>query len=175
MASEGISEFTPSRCPIASPNSLGHGLQMHLWVHSISASKCISKLAQSRPWSVSLSSLNLGLQHQQKCIFVTGRLWECLRVVGPESRGGQIPEITGQMQWPSGTPGSTWEHRRQAWERRWLAWKHLGALATSLKAPINILGARRITVEQCGKNIIFFENAAGVPRNYSYYLWFNDF
>jgi len=37
------------RPPSASPNSLNHGLQVHLWVDSISASKCNSKLAQSRP------------------------------------------------------------------------------------------------------------------------------
>jgi len=51
-----------------------------------------------------------------KCNYVTGSLWECLRVVGPEFQGGQIPELTGPMQWPSGAPGSTSERRRQAWE-----------------------------------------------------------
>jgi hypothetical protein len=35
---------------------------VHLWVHSISASKCKSKLTRSQPPSVSLSSLHLGLQ-----------------------------------------------------------------------------------------------------------------
>jgi len=43
----------------------------------------------------------------------------------------------------------------------------LGALATCLEAP-------RITVEQFGKNNIFFGNAAGAPGNHSYYLSFND-
>jgi len=33
-----------------------------------------------------------------KCIFVTRSLWECLGVVGPESQGGQIPELTGPME-----------------------------------------------------------------------------
>jgi hypothetical protein len=61
-ASVCISEFTQSWSPIASPNSLDHGLQVHLSVHSISASKCISKLARSRPPSASLCSLDLGLQ-----------------------------------------------------------------------------------------------------------------
>ena len=46
-----------------------------------------------------------------KCNYVTGSLWECLRVVEPESQGGQIPEFTGPTQWPSGAPGSTWERR----------------------------------------------------------------
>ena len=41
------------------------------------------------------------------CILVTGSLWVCLRVVRPESQGGQIPEYTRLMQWPSGSPGST--------------------------------------------------------------------
>ena len=44
-----------------------------------------------------------------KCILVTGSLWECLRAVGPESQGSQIPEFAGPMEWPSGAPGSTWE------------------------------------------------------------------
>jgi hypothetical protein len=89
-------------------------------------------------------------------------------VVGPESQGGQIPELTGQMQWPSGVPealttnlrgqrrssdnqGSSWERRRQAWE------------------------ATRIAVEQSGKNDIFFGNAVGAPENRSYYSSLNDF
>jgi len=63
-----------------------------------------------------------------KCNYVTGSLWECLRVVGPESQGGQIPELTGPTQWPSGAPGSTWERRRQDWERRRQAWEHLESL-----------------------------------------------
>jgi len=72
-ASKCISEFTWSRPPSASPNSLNYNLQVHLWVHlisrspsassnlldrglqvhlwvnSISVSKCISKHAQSWP------------------------------------------------------------------------------------------------------------------------------
>jgi len=36
------------------------------------------------------------------------------------------------------------------------------------------LGARWITVEQSGKNILF-RNAAGAPGNHSYYLSFNNF
>lgn len=34
--------------------------------------------------------------------FLTGSFWECFRVVGKESRGGQIPELTELMEWPSG-------------------------------------------------------------------------
>jgi len=46
---------------------------------------------------------------------------------------------------------------------------------TSLGAPATSRGAPRITVEQSGKNDIFYGNAAGAPGNHSYYLLFNDF
>jgi len=72
-----------------------------------------------------------------KCILVTGSLWEYLRVVGPECQGGQIPEYTGLTPWPSGTPRSTWERRRQLWECRPQAWEHMGTPATSLGAPMS--------------------------------------
>jgi len=45
-----------------SPHTLDHGLPVNLWVHSISASKCISKLARFRPASESLNLVDLGLQ-----------------------------------------------------------------------------------------------------------------
>jgi len=67
---------------------------------------------------------------------------------------------------------SNWEHRRQAWERRQQAWEHLGAPTTNLGAPATWLGAPRITVEQSGKNNIFFGNAAGAPGNHSYCIQF---
>jgi hypothetical protein len=47
--------------------------------------------------------------------------------------------------------------------------------AISLGVPATNLGAPQITVEQFGKNNIFFGNAAGVAGNYSYYLSFNNF
>jgi len=46
---------------------------------------------------------------------------------------------------------------------------------TNLGAPVISLGAPRITVEQSGKNTIFFGNAAGVPGTHSYYISFDDF
>ena len=61
-ALECVSDFTPSRSPIASPKPLDHGLKVHLWVHSTPASNCISKLPRSRPHSTFLGSLDLGLQ-----------------------------------------------------------------------------------------------------------------
>ena len=54
-------------------------------------------------------------------------------------------------------------------------WERLGAPATSLGAPATSLGAPQITVEQSGRNNIFFGNTAGAPVNDSYYLSFNDF
>jgi hypothetical protein len=43
-----------------------------------------------------------------KCIFISGSSWEYLGVVGPESQGGEIPELTGPMRWLYGSPGSNW-------------------------------------------------------------------
>jgi len=43
-----------SKC--VSPTSLDHGLQVYLQIPSITASKCLSKVARSRPRSISLSS-----------------------------------------------------------------------------------------------------------------------
>jgi hypothetical protein len=51
-----------------------------------------------------------------KCNYVTGSVWECLRVVGPESQCGQIPELTGPMQWPADTPGSTRDKPGVMWK-----------------------------------------------------------
>jgi len=70
---------------------------------------------------------------------------------------------------------SNWEHRRQAWEHLGALATILGVPATSLGAPATSLGTPRMTVEQSGKNNVFFGNAAGVPGNHSYYLSFNDF
>jgi len=64
-----INCLTPPSTP---PILIDHGLQVHLWVHSISASvhlqsrsimtsECISKFTRSRPPSAFLSSLDLGL------------------------------------------------------------------------------------------------------------------
>ena len=68
----------------------------------------------------------------------------------------------------SGTP-------RSARENFGCPWEHLGAWATRLGAPATSLGAPRSTVEQSGKNNIFFGNTAGAPGNHGYYLSFNDF
>jgi len=85
MASKCISKLARWQPPSASPNSLHHGLQLHLQTRSVTSSKCISrlahlqpassqddghevhisKLAQSRPPSVSTNSVDYGLH---KCI-----------------------------------------------------------------------------------------------------------
>jgi len=58
---------------------------------------------------MSLYMYTYGQCASAECICVSGSLWECLEVVGPESKGGQIPECTGPTQWPSGARGSTSE------------------------------------------------------------------
>ena len=79
-----------------------------------------------------------------KCNYVTGSLWECLRVVEPESQGGQIPEMTGPTHWPIRCTR-----------------EHLRVLETRLEAPVASLKAPRITVGRSGRNNNFFGNATG--------------
>jgi len=55
--------------PSTPPIAIDHGLHVHLQPHSITASKCISKLAQSRPPSASLSYTISAF----KCIFKLAR------------------------------------------------------------------------------------------------------
>jgi len=50
--------------------------------------------------------------------------------------------------------------QRQAWKHLGAPATNVGAPATNLGAPASCLGAPRITVEQSGKNNIFFGNAA---------------
>ena len=64
---------------------------------------------------------------------------------------------------------------RCTWEHLGAPETRLGAPTTSLGAPAASLGSPRITVEQSGRNNIFFGNAAGASGNYSYNLSFNDF
>jgi len=85
---------------------------------------------------------------------------------------GRAGDMTGSA---DDKPGSTWESRRHDWECRRQAWEHLGAQMTSLGAPVKNLGAPGITVEQSGRNNIFFGNTAAAPGNHSYYLLFNNF
>jgi hypothetical protein len=63
--------------PSTRPNSLDYGLQVHLQTRSITASKCISKLAQSWPPSVCPNSLDHGIQvptiMASKCIYTLAR------------------------------------------------------------------------------------------------------
>jgi len=51
----------------------------------------------------------------------------------------------------------------------------LGAPTTSLGAPGSAGEKPGNAGDKSGKRTIFFENAAGAPRNHSYYLSFNDF
>jgi len=56
----------------------------------------------------------------------------------------------------------------QYWECQWQSLRYLGMLVTSLEAPW-------INAEQPEKNNIVPGNAAGVLRNHSYHLSWNDF
>jgi hypothetical protein len=75
------------------------------------------------------------------------------------SISGKYQTLAGHSCWPS-------EHLS-------VPATNLGASATTLGVLARSLGARRITVEQSGKNNFFFGNAAGTPGNHSHYLSFN--
>jgi len=70
---------------------------------------------------------------------VFGSLRECLGVVGPESQGGQIPELTGPMQWPLGAPGKICRH----------LCKDIGGLVTTRGAPGNACDRPGSTSNHC--------------------------
>jgi len=57
-----VYKLSPSWSRSASLSSLDHGLQMYFQIPSITISKIISKRTQSRPQSVSLSSLDCHIQ-----------------------------------------------------------------------------------------------------------------
>jgi len=65
------------------PNSLSYGLELHHWVHSILACKCISKLTQSQPTTKSLSSHNHAVVTRQSSHGI-GR--ECMKMNSSGSR-----------------------------------------------------------------------------------------
>jgi len=65
-ASKYSSNYDRSWRPTISPNMVNYGFYVHLWVHSILASKCISNLAPSRPPSASLSSLDRSVSYISK-------------------------------------------------------------------------------------------------------------
>jgi len=69
-------------------------IRTSVWPHS----RIHPKLYSGAPTSSLTSSAKFN--------YVTGSLWECLRVAAQESQDVQIPELPGLMQWPSCTPGS---------------------------------------------------------------------
>ena len=73
-----------------------------------------------------------------------------------------------------GTPRCARENFECTWQNLCVPATSLGALMTSLETPVRSLGATRTTVQQGGKNIIFFGNTAGAPGNHSLHLSFND-
>jgi len=67
-ASKCISYLARPRPENASPNSLDHGLKVHLQTRLIMASKCISEFTRSRPPSASPNLLDHGLKvHLSTC------------------------------------------------------------------------------------------------------------
>ena len=74
-----------------------------------------------------------------------------------------------------GTPWSAGENWWYTWEHLGVLTTSLGARTTSLGAMVTSLGAPRITVEQSGRNIIFFGITTIASGNHSYSVLFNDF
>jgi len=62
IASKHCSNLGWSWPPSEAPHSLNYHLAVHLYVYSIKASKCISKLTQSHSWGTSANSHYYGLQ-----------------------------------------------------------------------------------------------------------------
>ena len=87
---------------------------------------------------------------------------------------GVVVMSLGTSQSAGENVGWTWEQLGAPTTSQGAPKTSLGVPTTSLAAPTTSLGAPRITVQQSGKNN-FFENTAGGPGNYSYYLSFNDF
>jgi len=92
-----------------------------------------------------------------KCIFVSGSLGESLGVVRQESQGSQLPEFTGPMHWPSGSPGSNSEKSgwtKEVWwqpgEGQGVLETSLGVLTRNLGVPTTSPGAAGSTSEQPG-------------------------
>jgi len=107
MASKCISKLAWSQPPSASPNSLDHGGQVHLQNHSITALKCIAKLARLRPPSSHDDGLQVHLQTcsitASKCISILARLW---------SRSAYLSLLDGDRIWRNTRP---WWTTHIAW------------------------------------------------------------
>jgi len=74
-ASECISKPTWSRPPSVSPDLLDYGLQVHLQTHSITASKCISRLARLRHSSLHDHSIHVHLKTHSFMAWKFAPLW----------------------------------------------------------------------------------------------------
>jgi len=167
-----------------------HPFYIHIWISELVATYCnyfILHPSQDihgshQPYAVHQQNVYLSL-------WASGSVWELFnqnqRVVTSQSlsdwcSGHQVhlgaPAINlCRHMWSGDSQGSIWERWPQAWEHQWQAWEHPRAPGRCLGVPVTSLGACPITVEQSGKNIIFFGNAAGLPGNHSYYILFNNF
>jgi len=74
-ASKNLSEFTRSRPSSESPNSLDHGLQVHLQARLIMASKCIARLARLQPACLHNQSLQVHRQTRSITASRFARSW----------------------------------------------------------------------------------------------------
>ena len=98
-----------------SPNSLDHGLQVHLQTHSITASQCISKLSRSRPPTIFPNTLDCGLPvHLQACSIIAS---ECVSQF-TRSPCDEIVELEGRQPIINTPPHLAW-HPKGSLEREW--------------------------------------------------------
>jgi len=90
----------PDWPPPSGPSiSLNHGLQVHLQTHSITASKCIYKLARLQPPSASPNSLDQSHQvHLQTCSITPSKyIYNERRQVFWDTRVTEVDRVTGSI------------------------------------------------------------------------------
>jgi len=83
-----------------------------------------------------------------------------------------VPESGGYPCFPDNNPDRTIRSGSKPGPQPGYPEPLLTLLVTCLGVTVTCRRAPRITVEQSGKNNIFFGNAAGVPGNYSYWIQF---
>jgi hypothetical protein len=88
------------------------------------------------------------------CDYVSGSLWECLRVVGTQFHGGQIPELNRPILSAPGAPGTIVESQQHAWEHAWQDLEQLGVQRTSLERLSIVSRACRVDVQQSEKTFL---------------------
>jgi len=147
-----------------SSESLGW-LYVSIQIHKVMAIMSISTLAQLQPPT------------SASCIWVTRSHWEYFGVVRPESQGGQIPQLTGPMQWPSGASAIAGDKWARPYELCCQPGEHLGIQATDLGLLENT-GDNPGSTSNCYRvvweNHHLLGNTAVAPRNDSYHVLFHN-